>query len=400
MDALWSTVGYSALQDSFKAGADAATQALETPAARQGKVALLFASPKHDAKQIKDGVRSVLGSAPRFLGGGTMGVITNDQLGYDGFHVGLAVLGGDDLTVDLCIAQDIAKSELQAGKTLGRKILEKDYPSEPNVLLFYDSIKEARTSLNLATPMIQGLKESLGAWPPIAGVGILSDLQFNPFPQFYDDALMQHTLSALVLSGGVKMHSLIVHGCCPVGSYHTITKTDENVVLEIDGRPATDVIAELVGPGTSWEEYPLFVTLGINRGDKFAPFDPKMYNNRLTMAVDKMRKGLVMFENDLEAGMEFQLMQREIGDFQYIREQVSEFLGTLKNTPFFAMYIDCAGRAARYCGSDGEEAAAVQKALGKNIPLLGLYSGVELAPINHELRALDWTGVLCLLTSA
>ena len=47
--------------------------------------------------------------------------------------------------------------------------------------------------------------------------------------------------------------------------------------------------------------------------------------------------------------------------------------------PFFALYIDCAGRASAYCGSDGEEAAEVQRVLGREIPLLGIYCGVEIA---------------------
>jgi hypothetical protein len=45
-----------------------------------------------------------------------------------------------------------------------------------------------------------------------------------------------------------------------------------------------------------------------------------------------------------------------------------------------------------------EEAAEVQKVLGeRNIPLIGFYSGVELAPLLGRTRGLDWTGVLTIL---
>lgn len=62
--------------------------------------------------------------------------------------------------------------------------------------------------------------------------------------------------------------------------------------------------------------------------------------------------------------------------------------------PFFALYIDCAGRAAAFSGGAREEAAEVQRALGARVPLLGFYSGVEIAPFLGRSRGLDWTAVL------
>ena len=91
---------------------------------------------------------------------------------------------------------------------------------------------------------------------------------------------------ALVLSGGIRMDSIIIHGCVPSSDYHTITKTEGPVVLEIDGKPAVDMVANLLGAGAdmSWEDYPLFITLGVNKGDKYGEFKDEEYANRLCMA--------------------------------------------------------------------------------------------------------------------
>jgi len=63
--------------------------------------------------------------------------------------------------------------------------------------------------------------------------------------------------------------------------------------------------------------------------------------------------------------------------------------------PLFGMYIDCAGRAATYLHTSIEEAAEVQEVFSHyNTPLLGFYSGVEIAPLLEKSRGLDWTGVL------
>lgn len=66
--------------------------------------------------------------------------------------------------------------------------------------------------------------------------------------------------------------------------------------------------------------------------------------------------------------------------------------------PFFALYINCAGRAGAYAGVEEEDAQFVQSAINGRAPLLGIYSGVEIGPIHGEVKPMDWTGLLCLFT--
>jgi len=152
-----------------------------------------------------------------------------------------------------------------------------------------------------------------------------------------------------------------MHGCKPSSGYHTITKAEHNIVLEIDGKRAVDAVADLLGDAfKSWEEYPFFVTLGVNSGDKFGEFREEEYANRLVCGVDKDRGGLIMFEPDLKVGSEVQLMRRSI-DFKYMGERVADLMERIgERKPFFALYIDCGGRASAYCGTEGEEAEEIQ----------------------------------------
>ena len=86
-------------------------------------------------------------------------------------------------------------------------------------------------------------------------------------------------------------------------------------------------------------------------------------------------------------------------DFDYIYAETRKLLAAIAaegRQPIMAFYIDCAGRAGAYSGNDQEEAREVQKALG-SIPLLGFYTGVEIAQLaNGGVVAFDWTGVLCI----
>jgi small ligand-binding sensory domain FIST len=82
-----------------------------------------------------------------------------------------------------------------------------------------------------------------------------------------------------------------------------------------------------------------------------------------------------------------------------VRQQTRRLLASVNQArPLFALYIDCAGRSSAFSGAEEEEAAILQAELGPDIPLLGFYSGVEVAPLLGQSRPLDWTGVLTLLT--
>jgi small ligand-binding sensory domain FIST len=62
-----------------------------------------------------------------------------------------------------------------------------------------------------------------------------------------------------------------------------------------------------------------------------------------------------------------------------------------------ALYIDCAGRASARSGSEIEEAEVLLDEISIPAPLLGFYSGVEIAPVDGRSRSLDWTAVLTVL---
>ncbi len=397
-------VGFSENPRSREAGAEAAGAALAEAGVEACDLAIMYSTSKHDPTGLRDGVRSVIGPKARLIGGYAVGAFTRDRLGYEGYQVGMTVMASDSMQVDMFIEGGLPDRETEVGVALGKQIKSREYAGAPNILLMHDSIKGrppegVSFNLNLATPLIEGVGQSLGNWPSAAGVGMIGDMQGNPTYQWFDDRVEQQSAMALVLSGGVRMDTIIMHGCKPSSGYHTITRAEHNVVLEIDGRPAAEVIAELLGDAyKGWEDYPLFVTFGVNKGDKFGEFKEEEYANRLVVGVDRDRGGLIMFEPDLKTGTEVQLMRRSI-DFDYIGERARVLLERVGDRrPFFALYVACAGRASALCGTDREEAEEIQKIIGARMPLLGMYSGVEIAKVGDGMQALDWTGVLCVFS--
>ena len=392
-------VGYSNKSDSFQAGVHAATEALNKLTDKPTFV-LLFCSGKHDAHHMLRGVRQVTGNTP-LLGGAALGVFTNTQLSYESYEVSVTIFSGTEITFNLYKEGEININEYAAGQRLAEQIASDVTQSSKALLIFYDSVKQmAPPMLNFATPLFAPIDELLNNRLTCAGAGILGDMALSTSYQFYNDEVLQQHAVAVCISGNLTMHTSILHGCKPGSSYHTITKVNGPVVLEIDNKPALEVIDELLGSDLkrSWHDFALYVTLGINKGEKFAPYNEVNYANRLCLAVDEENKALVMFEPDLKSGDEFQLMHRSI-KLSYVQKGVEQILSQAAGKkPLYWFYINCAGRAKPYAGGEVEDVEELQKVIGTETPLMGFYSGVEVAKLGDHLQALDWTGVLCLIT--
>jgi small ligand-binding sensory domain FIST len=252
-------------------------------------------------------------------------------------------------------------------------------------------------ALRFGTPLLEGLTGDLADCRSMAGAGLIDSLQPGYSHVFTPDGAERDGIAAVAFGGGAQLDSVVVHGCRPAGAYHEITKTMGPVVAGIDGRPALEVIDELLGGAVPREDFGFRVILGVNRGDPFGAFDEENYQTRLCLAVDEAAGGLVMFEPDLEPGDQVQLM-RVSTDLSYVGERVAGLLERVDGrTPLLALYADCAGRCMMASPLDEEEGHAVQAALG-DIPLLGFYTGVEIGAVKGRVRPLDWTGVLCLLS--
>jgi hypothetical protein len=237
----------------------------------------------------------------------------------------------------------------------------------------------------------------------VLGGGMLRDYQWSGSHVFANDqATTQHAVGVLI-SGNCSVHHAISHGCEPASDYHTITSIEGPVVRELDGRPALEVIEDIIGTGASrdWQQYSLLVTLGANYSDDpYGDFDENQYVSRLIAAANPDDGSVVLFESDFGPGEKVQVMRRSNEHMlASAREISSDLLGRIEGSePFLGLYIDCAGRTSGFCGAGAEEGAIIQETIGSRMPLLGFYSGVEIAPFLGGSRALDWTGVLIVLT--
>jgi hypothetical protein len=406
MKTVRSGVGFSDATDSLDAGRRAAEKAMGNASAERSDFTVAFCGGNHDPINFLKAVREVTGEGT-LIGGTSVGVITNERAGYGGYEAGVSVVSSNTIRFDAVSVGGLSDGEAVAGERLGRLLARKSTDDSRAILLLYDSVKNATPlSVNLASHLIKGMELGLGSThAPVLGGGMLRDYQWSGSHVFAGDmAMTQHAVGVLI-SGNCSVHHAISHGCEPASDYHTITKIDGPVVRELDGRPALDVIEDIIGAGAArdWQQYSLLVTLGANHGkDPYGDFDENQYVSRLIAAANPTDGSVVLFESDFGLGEKVQVMRRSNEHMlSSARAISSDLLHRVDDTsPFLALYIDCAGRTSGFCGAGEEEGSIIRDTIGSRMPLLGCYSGVEIAPFLGGSRALDWTGVLIVLSEA
>ena len=369
---------------------------------------LAFCGGQVDANEFFKGLQYIVGVEVPIIGGSAIGIITNNDLSYEGFPAGAAILQSDSLTYKVACADDLDKDEMQAGK-----ILAENYTNEKEgklLLIFYDSVKLSPTAttppvMNASPPLIKGIEETLMEPTPIIGAGLVGDHGFGPTRQFCGSFVCSQSVVGTLFQGDFQYYHQIMHGCTPKdGIYHTITKMEGPVIYEIDEKPVVELIDDMYGNQDWRRQFPVKrLSIGVNHGEKFGEYNEKEYVNRLIAGVLPEGAGIVIFEPDLSPGTEILFMLRDSKKIiESARKNPAELMTRIKTDgkkPVFGLYIDCAGRTASYSDTLVEEASEICKVFNQaNVPLLGFYSGVEIAPLLGKSRGLDWTGVLLVLT--
>lgn len=228
-------------------------------------------------------------------------------------------------------------------------------------------------------------------------------------------------LSGVAFGEGVPLVSRVTQGCEPIAAQRVITAAKANVVLELDGEPALDVL--LSDLGISLEEpeaamAALRATL-VGLTDAASPLVGRTGSFgsdvvvRHIIGLDPNRRGVAVADQ-VEEGMQLAFCRRNAqaarADLVRICAEIREELEP-EELPLAvasaladsdaqsgpnparriagAVYVSCAGRGGPHFGGPSAELQIVRRALG-DVPLVGFFAGGEIA--RHHLYG--YTGVL------
>ena len=203
------------------------------------------------------------------------------------------------------------------------------------------------------------------------------------------DGLTSGGLSGVLFTHAVPMSTRVTQSCVPIGPRHRITGCQDNVLVELDGRPALEVFQEEIGEVLTRD-------LGKVAGFIFAGFpvlgtDTGDYLVRNLLGVDE-EHGLLVVDERLAPGETMYFCRRDAASaLEDLERMLSELRESLDGPPKGGLYYSCIARGASLFGEQSEEVRTIQAALG-DFPLAGFFGAGEIS--NHRLYS--YTGVLAL----
>jgi small ligand-binding sensory domain FIST len=366
----------------------AATAAMERGGLERGYVALVFLSghARDAAHEILHVVRRVSG-ARTVVGCSGVGVLT-EQRELEGESAAAVLVIQDDRLV----ASPISIASLAGGGAgLARAIADSAEAT----------VAEGGSLVLLPDPrgfdpraLLGGLAEALGPVPVLGAVAAGMD---EPI-ELCNTQTLAGGLAGVALSGPAPLIG-VAQGCAPIGEPYVVTRAEGNVMHQIAGRPALEILREAVDTVENAEERipraGLFAGLAMDPAK--SPLERGDFLVRNLMGVDP-RSGAVAVAELVRVG---QTIQFQLRDARASREDLLATLAALRarlggRRPAFGCYFNCAGRGQGLYGIVDHDVKLIREALGE-FPLAGFFGNGELAPVGRQNFLHTYTGALLLI---
>ncbi len=168
-------------------------------------------------------------------------------------------------------------------------------------------------------------------------------------------------------------------GWTPFGPERVITKSKENVLYELDGKPALDLYKNYLGEKAN--ELPKSALL--------YPLSVKIKNNeqpivRTILNIDESKNTMTL-AGDVPEGSKVQLMMSSVDDIVNGANLASNSAMKVRtNIPELALLVSCIGRKLVMDQRTEEELEEVKAVIGENVAMAGFYSYGEMAPFENN----------------
>ncbi len=365
----------STKEDPAAAVAQVIAEATRALAGAKPDLAVLFVSPHHGGAYpaIAGAVAGELeGAAVIGCSGG--GVIGGAREVERSPAVALAVGSLPDVTVTPFSLQ--AADFPQSGDTdAWCRLLGLESRSPVSLLLLPDPFSFE------AEPTLDRLD---AAFPATTIVGGLASGATQPGESalFVGNATLRSGMVGVALDGSLRVDSVVAQGCRPIGDPMFVTGSERNLVRQLDGRPAFEVLKELVDtlPPADLElaRHSLFVGLVMRRNrEQYGPGDFLIRN---LIGVDA-ESGVVGVGGLVEDGAVLQFHLRDAAtSAEDLGRMLGQYESQVDSTPSAALLFSCLGRGVGLYGRADHDTGMVRERFG-DIPVGGFFCNGEIGPV-------------------
>jgi hypothetical protein len=399
-------VGMSRHHNPNVAGREAAEQALEKAGVGKPDFVFMFASIGYDQPSLLRAVRESTGGAP-LSGCSVEGVIGGEDADETNFSVVVMAISSDELHWTNGIATGLGADSRAVGQRVAQNLLPNISPSTIGLFVFPDGMSVALDSFFTANfdDFFAGLEDDLPSdrFLPLWGGGAGNNFNVKvPTYQYCDDEVVSDGVSYALLSGKAHAGWAISHGCIPIGSARTVTRGEGNVIYEIDGKPATEVLKEYLpeqalAEDEDWVPYSVSLALCF-RAPSY--MQDEEYVVRGIPAV-KLADGSIAVQTEVRDGTSIWFSSR---DKQKIATGLDRMAAQIKHQlggdqPKLVFQFDCATRG-KMMFREQERLQLLKRfrqSVGPNVPWVGFYAFGEIGPVEeHNNRNLYTAVVLAL----
>ncbi|MBQ4914662.1 FIST C-terminal domain-containing protein [Maribacter sp. MMG018] len=258
---------------------------------------------------------------------------------------------------------------------LGESLI-KEFPEENLRHLFVISEGSTVNGSALINGLEKNKKTSIGLSGGLCG----DDDRFERTLVSYNENPKEGEIVAIGFYGkSLEVTSANYGGWTPFGPERIITKSQDNILYELDGKPALDLYKNYLGEkACELPKSALLYPLSVKTSDSAEPIVRTILN------IDDKENAMIL-AGDVPEGAKVQLMMSSVDDIANGAYQAAQLaMERRNNEPEFALLVSCIGRKLVMDQRTEEEIEEVRSVVGENTFIGGFYSYGEMAPFTEK----------------
>jgi len=201
---------------------------------------------------------------------------------------------------------------------------------------------------------------------------------------FLDTEVYTEGAVGVAMTGNIAMDTIVSQGCRPIGRPYVVTKSEDNIIWQLGGRQAVEVLHEVLST-LSPEDRDLaqrgsiFVGLVIN--EMRPTFTPGDFLIRNIVGLDP-NTGAMAINDQVHVGQNFQFHLRDASTSREELRRLLEQRGHAGQSlpPAGALLFNCTGRGKSLYGTSHHDVKTIQTIAGK-LPIGGFFCNGEIGPV-------------------
>ncbi len=382
-------LGFSKKREIHLAAEEALWQAKAQIGQEKIDLAIVFSSIEFATNVLLRTLEGYLQDTP-IIGCSSAAIIFNSNIYKNG--LALLLISAKDVSLSFAAVKEIKKrGAAVAGQELGDNLLQNFRGTKRDLaMIFCDGLMEEGSKL------ILGLQQKLGTSFPIAGASASDNLKFNKTFLYFNHEVITDAVVGILWGGKLNFALSLKHGWKPLGKPRFVTMSEGNIINEIDNQPAVDLYKDYFAKDVPDLKRELkYISTLYPIGIYLAGEEEYLLRNIISINSD----GSLTCQGEVPSASQIRLMigtkescllatrqaaQETKKNFFLLK---SELLPKVQDIKILFVF-DSVSRYILLRRNAIEELRIIREMFGEDIPLVGLYTYGEQAP----LKAITYQG--------